>query len=63
MRMAQYEVKKAEAEQGLKEDKMEWVGALIVLMIVPFWIVLWWIPHYDAIGIQKTKDRISRESA
>jgi hypothetical protein len=50
-------------KQGLKEDKMEWVSALIVLMIVPFGIVLWWIPHYDAIGIQKTKDRIARDSA
>jgi hypothetical protein len=42
---------------------MEWVSVLIVLVIVPFGIVLWWIPHYDAIGIQKTKDRIARESA
>ena len=49
--------------QGLKEDKMEWVSALIVLMIVPFGIVLWWIPHYDAVGIQKTKGRIAGESA
>jgi hypothetical protein len=38
-----------------EEDKMEWVITLIVLMIVPFWIVLWWIPHCDAIGIQKAK--------
>ena len=38
-----------------EEDKMEWVFTLIVLMIVPFWIVLWWIPHCDAIGIQKAK--------
>jgi hypothetical protein len=42
-------------KQGLKEDKMEYVSALIVLMIVPFWIILWWIPHCDAIGIQKAK--------
>ena len=42
---------------------MEWVTALIVVMIVPFGIVLWWIPHYDAIGVQKTKDRIAREPA
>jgi hypothetical protein len=34
---------------------MEWVITLIVLMIVPFWIVLSWIPHCDAIGIQKAK--------
>jgi hypothetical protein len=38
-----------------EEDKMEWVITLIVLIIVPFWIVLWWIPHCDAIGIQKAK--------
>ena len=24
-------------------------------MIFPFGIVLWWIPHYDAIGIQKSQ--------
>jgi hypothetical protein len=42
---------------------MEWVTALIVVMIVPYGIVLWWIPHYDAIGVQKTKDRIARETA
>jgi hypothetical protein len=30
---------------------MEWVTALIVVMIVPYGIVLWWIPHYDAIGV------------
>jgi hypothetical protein len=41
---------------------MEWVTALIVVMIVPYGIVLWWIPHYDAIGVQKTKDRIARET-
>jgi hypothetical protein len=42
---------------------MEWVIALIVVVIVPFGIVLWLIPHYDAIGVHKTKDRIARESA
>jgi hypothetical protein len=30
-----------------QEDKMEWLIALIVLVIVPFAIVLWWIPHCD----------------
>jgi hypothetical protein len=42
---------------------MEWVIALIVLMIVPLGIVLWWIPHYDAIGVQGTTNRITQESA
>jgi hypothetical protein len=42
---------------------MEWATALIVVVIVPFGIVLWLIPHYDAIGVQKAKGRIARESA
>jgi hypothetical protein len=42
---------------------MEWVIALLVVVIVPFGIVLWLIPHYDGIGVLKTKDRIARESA
>jgi hypothetical protein len=25
------------------------------VMVVPFWIVLWWIPRCDAVGIQKVK--------
>jgi hypothetical protein len=41
---------------------MEWVVALFVAVIVPFGIVLWCIPHYDAIGVRKTKDRIAHES-
>jgi hypothetical protein len=36
---------------------MEWVITLVILMIVPFLIVLWWIPHCDAIGIQKAIGR------
>jgi hypothetical protein len=42
---------------------MEWVIALIVVVIVPFGMVLWLIPHYDAIGVQKTKNQIAREPA
>ena len=42
---------------------MEWVSALIVLVIVPFGIVLWRIPHYDTIGVQKTRNRIAHEFA
>ncbi len=42
---------------------MEWVSALIVLAIVPFGIILWWIPHYDAVGIENAKNRIARKSA
>ena len=55
MRLLNMRSKRQKLKQGLKEDKMEWISALIVLMIVPFWIVLWWIPHCDAIGIQKAK--------
>ena len=49
-------LRRQKPKQGLKEDKMEWVSALIIVMIVPFGIVLWWIPHYDAIGVQMTTD-------
>jgi hypothetical protein len=42
---------------------MEWVNALIVVAIVPFATILWWLPHYDAVGVEKAKSRISRESA
>jgi hypothetical protein len=45
------------------EDEMEWVIAMIVVAIVPFAIIFWWIPHYDAVGIEKAKNRIARESA
>jgi len=41
---------------------MEWVTALIVVAIVPFGIILWCIPHYDAVGIENAKNRIARES-
>jgi hypothetical protein len=53
----------AEPATANQEHKMEWVIALIVVVIVPFGIVLWLIPHYDAIGVQKAKGRIARESA
>jgi NADH:ubiquinone oxidoreductase subunit H len=52
----------AEPATANQEHKMEWVIALIVVVIVPFGIVLWLIPHYDVIGVQKAKDRIARES-
>jgi len=41
-----------------EEDKMEWIIALIVVVIiVPLGMILWWVPRCDAIGIQKAKDR------
>jgi hypothetical protein len=42
---------------------MEWIVALVAVMVVPFWIVLWWIPRCDAVGIQKVKESAAHEPA
>jgi hypothetical protein len=42
---------------------MEWVIALIVVMLMPLVLIFWWIPRCDAIGIRKAKDRTAREPA
>jgi hypothetical protein len=42
---------------------MEWAIALIVVMTMPLWMDLWWIPRCDAIGVQKAKDRNAHEPA
>jgi hypothetical protein len=42
---------------------MEWIIALVVVLIAPLGIILWWIPFCDAIGIQKAKDRALHEAA
>jgi hypothetical protein len=42
---------------------MESIITLIVVLIIPLWMILWWIPRCDAIGIQKGKDRTAREAA
>ena len=34
---------------------MEWIIALIVLMIMPLGMIFWWIPHCDAIGVRKSE--------
>ena len=34
---------------------MEWIIALILVMIVPIGMIFWWIPHCDATGVQKRK--------
>ena len=34
---------------------MEWIIALILVMILPIGMIFWWIPHCDAIGVQKTQ--------
>jgi hypothetical protein len=43
--------------------EMEWIVALVAVMVVPFWIVLWWIPRCDAVGIQKVKEGAAHEPA
>jgi hypothetical protein len=35
---------------------MEWGIVLIVVMIMPLWMILWWIPRCDAIGVQKAEN-------
>jgi len=42
---------------------MEWVIALIVVMLMPLGLIFWWIPRCDDVGIRKAKDRIAREPA
>jgi hypothetical protein len=36
---------------------MEWIIALIIVMIVPIGLIFWWIPHCDAIGVRKAQAR------
>jgi hypothetical protein len=42
---------------------MEWVIALIVVMLMPLGLIFWWIPRCDDVGIRKAKNRIVREPA
>ena len=42
---------------------MEWIIALIVVLIMPIGIIFWWIPQCDAIGVQKAQDRTARKPA
>ena len=35
---------------------MEWVIALILVMLLPIGLIFWWIPHWDAIGVRRTQD-------
>jgi hypothetical protein len=42
---------------------MEWVIALIAVMLMPLGLIFWWIPRCDAVGIRKAKDRTAREPA
>ncbi|MGC2080295.1 MAG: hypothetical protein WA728_30635 [Xanthobacteraceae bacterium] len=34
---------------------MEWIIALILVMLVPIGLIFWWIPHCDAIGVRRTQ--------
>jgi hypothetical protein len=42
---------------------MEWVIALIVVMLMPLGLIFWWIPQCDAVGIREANDRTAREAA
>jgi hypothetical protein len=42
---------------------MEWIIALIAVMITPFGMILWWIPQCDAIGVRKAKDHSAGKRA
>jgi hypothetical protein len=34
--------------------------ALIVVLIMPLGMILWWIPRCDAVGVQNAKNRTER---
>ena len=36
---------------------MEWIFALILALIMPIGMIFWWIPHCDAVGVQKAQAR------
>jgi hypothetical protein len=40
---------------------MQWVIGLIAVTVVPLWMILWWIPRCNAIGVRKARDRTARE--
>jgi hypothetical protein len=44
-------------ERNHTGGKMEWIIALIIVMIVPIGLIFWWIPHCDAIGVRKAQVR------
>ena len=40
------------------------IGAVGVgILLYPLWMILYWIPRCDAVGIKKAKERIPRETA
>jgi hypothetical protein len=42
---------------------MEWVIALILVMLMPLGLIFWWVPRCDDVGIRIAHDRIARELA
>jgi hypothetical protein len=34
---------------------MEWIIALILVMLMPFGLIFWWIPYCDATGVRKAQ--------
>ena len=43
-----------------RKTKMMSIIALIVVLIMPLGMILWWIPRCDAVGIQNAKNRAER---
>jgi hypothetical protein len=43
-----------------RKKKMMSIIALIVVLIMPLGMILWWIPRCDAVGIQNAKNRTER---
>jgi hypothetical protein len=48
-----------------RKSIMEWiiVIGLIAVIAFPIWMIVYWIPRCDAIGVQKAKEREAREAA
>ena len=40
---------------------MEWVVGLIAVIAIPVWILVWWIPFCDKVGIEKARIREAKE--
>jgi hypothetical protein len=38
---------------------MEWIIGLILVIAIPIWIIIYWIPYCDKKGIEKAKNSIS----
>jgi hypothetical protein len=34
-----------------------WVVGLVAVFVVPLWIIIWWIPNCDRVGVEKARRR------